>query len=89
MSEQPSFVRVQHSFADHIKNPEVIDKNIERFEEEINDLQVISPTLYALGNDVFEILNKNLSDKYKIIKLTHYAWQRSKEQYKEKLWQQL
>jgi len=71
------------------KNPEVIDKNIERFEAEINDLQVTSPTLYALGNDVFEILNKNLSDKYKIIKLTHYAWQRSKEQYKEKLWQQL
>ena len=26
MSEQPSFVRVQHSFADHIKNPEVIDR---------------------------------------------------------------
>ena len=59
--------------------------NIERFEEGIKDLGVDSPDLYALGNDVFEILEAHLSSRFRIRKFTHYAWQRSKEQYRQKI----
>ena len=70
-------------------NTEVVRQNIERFEKEVNDLEVNSPCLYALGNDVFEILKTHLSSRFKIHKITHYAWQRSKEQYREKVLEQI
>ena len=71
------------------KNPEVISKNVKRFKEEIKDLNVTKPILYALGKDVFKILNDYLSDKYKIIRLTHYGIPNNKEFYKEKIWTEL
>ena len=71
------------------ENPEVVRSNIERFEEEVKDLGVDSPDLYALGNDVFEILEAHLSSRFRIRKITHYAWQRSKEQYRQKILEQL
>ena len=61
------------------ENPEVILKNVKIFEDEIEDLNVNKPTLYALGKDVFKILNDHLSDKYEIIKLTHYGIPNTKE----------
>lgn len=78
------------SMMDHLtKYPEIVVQNIKRFEKEIKDLNSDNPILYALGNDVFEILNNNLSYKYKIKKITHYAWRKNQEKYKEAVWDQL
>ena len=78
------------SVTEYLKeNPQVLIQNIERFEKEVADLGVNSPRLYALGNDVFEILKTHLSSRFRIHKITHYAWQRSKEQYREKILKQL
>ena len=38
-------------------NPNIVLENVKRFEKEIKDLNSDNPILYALGNDVFEILN--------------------------------
>ena len=70
-------------------NPNFVLENVKRFEKEIKDLNSDNPILYALGNDVFEILNNNLSNKYKIKKISHYAYRVNKEKYKEKVWEQL
>lgn len=81
--------RAQSMMRHLAKHPEIVIKNIKRFENEINDLNVDKPILYALGHDVFEILNNNLSHKYKIKKISHYGWKVSKERYKERVWDQL
>jgi hypothetical protein len=63
-------------------HPEVIRNNIIIFEHEL-ELLGTTPVIVALGNKVYEILDKNFSDKYKIIKVKHYSARISKEQYRE------
>ena len=70
-------------------NPYVVIKNIKRFENEIKDLNVDNPVLYALGNDVFKILNSHLSVKYQIKQITHYAWRQNREVYKKRVLDEL
>ena len=82
----PSANSMMRYLKDH---PDLVIENIKRFENEINNLNVVNPILYALGNDVFEILNNNLSDKYTIKQIPHYASRISKEIYKDKVWKQL
>ena len=78
------------SMMDHLtEHPEIVVENIKRFEKEIKDLNSDNLILYALGKDVFKILNNNLSHKYKIKKISHYAWRVNKEKYKEKVWEEL
>lgn len=70
------------------KDKKIIQKHINFFIEEINDLETTSPTLiYAFGNLTFEILNKHLPIRNysKIIKLTHYAHYINKEKYREEV----
>ena len=45
-------------------------QNVEYFLNEISDLGVKDPSLVALGTPTFDILNRNLSDRYKIINAT-------------------
>ena len=71
------------------QNKHVKDANIESFCKEIEELNVNDPTLFALGNDVFDILNEYLDKKFRIIKLTHYAWQNSKENYRTRIMSEL
>ncbi|NIS68535.1 MAG: hypothetical protein GTO12_06150 [Proteobacteria bacterium] len=59
--------------------------NIEMFREEVRDLQVSKPLIIAFGNDSYEILFKNLSSEYDIVKIPHYSHQISKEKYKEEV----
>ena len=58
-------------------------KNIESFEEELVDIGSKNPILVALGNDSYNILKRNLGDKYKIFKVTHYSAFINKDKYKE------
>ena len=53
------------------------------FEKELKDIGAINPAIYAFGNDVFEILQSTIGDKYKIKKLIHYSHFMSKEKYRE------
>ena len=65
------------------ENPDFEKQNIEYFLNEISDLGVKDPSLVALGTPTFDILNRNLSDRYTIIKIRHYAFRENKEKYRE------
>lgn len=54
-------------------------ENIETFEQEIKDINSDNPILIAIGNDSYKILKRNLGNKYKIFKVSHYSAFISKE----------
>ena len=67
------------------KNREFEKQNVDMFLEELNDIGAKNPTLVAFGNDVFSILNRHLKDRFKIIKVPHYANYTNKEKYREQV----
>lgn len=71
------------------KNKSFEQKNIQKFEEELSKLKSKDLTLVALGQDVEDVLKRNSTDKYKIIKIPHYAWRGPKEAYREMVLQSL
>ena len=60
------------------KNREFEKQNVDMFLE-LNDIGAKNPTLIAFGNDVYSILNRHLKDRFKIIKVPHYANYTNKE----------
>ena len=67
---------------DYIKeHPEVLRDNIANFELEMSLLGE-RPTLIALGDEVYDILERNLGKKYTIRKIKHYSAWSSKEDYR-------
>jgi hypothetical protein len=69
----------------HLKeHPEIIEKNLETFREEMQDIKATAPVLLAFGKDTHKLLSENLNkNEYrKLIKLTHYSHQIGKEAYK-------
>ena len=66
------------------QNPELILKNLEMFREEIEDLGGTPPTILAFGRDAHCILLNNLlpAEYRRLIKITHYSHQISKEKYR-------
>jgi hypothetical protein len=76
----------------HLKsNPHLIEQNIAFFREELKDLEASKPLILAFGVDTYNLLSSHLQgDEYsKLIKLTHYSHQISKEKYKEEILNQL
>lgn len=67
------------------KNPEVIEKNINMFENELNILSDKKPVLIAIGNVSYDILTNNLGDKYSIYKIKHYSYQIGQENYRKEV----
>lgn len=67
------------------KNKEFEIKNINFFRNELVEIGAKKPTLVAFGNIVYEILNRYLENEFKILKITHYAHQMSKEIYREEV----
>ena len=65
------------------QNKEYEQENIRLFEQELLDIGATNPTLIAFGNDVHNILTRNLKDKYKILKVPHYAHFINKDTYRE------
>lgn len=57
-------------------------ENVDYFLEEISYLGVTNPILIALGTPTYEILDRHLSNQFKIIKIRHYAFRESKESYR-------
>ena len=72
------------------EHPEITEKNLKIFREEMQDLIGTSgvkespPLILAFGRDTFKILSENLKkdEHSKLIKLTHYSHRISKEAYK-------
>ena len=64
--------------------PYLIHSNLEILREEIKDLGVTSPTILAFGRDTHRILLKQLKlgEFRRLINLTHYSHQISKEVYR-------
>jgi len=60
------------------KNKQFEKENIEKFDQELNDIGSINPILIALGNDSYKILKRHFK-KYKIYKVSHYSAYITKE----------
>ena len=73
------------------KNAYLIPKNISVLREELSDLQTNKPILLAFGVDAYNLLKINLrKDEYsKLIRITHYSHQISKENYKKEVFSQI
>ncbi len=67
------------------KNRDFEKQNVDIFLEELNDIGAKNPVLIAFGNEVFNILNRHLKDRFKIIKVPHYANYTNKEEYREQI----
>ena len=70
----------------HLKeNPGVLVESLEIFRQELLDLGAVSPLILAFGRIAYDIIKENLSSaEYgKLIRLTHYSHQISKEKYRE------
>lgn len=70
----------------HLKlNPSVERQNVSRFETELDDIGAENPQIIAFGNHAFSILDKYLCDRFRIVKVTHYSHQISKENYRSEV----
>ena len=63
-------------------HPELVERNIDSFKQELSDIGSTDPTIYAFGNDTFEILAKYVGSSLPVKKLTHYSHFISKENYR-------
>jgi hypothetical protein len=76
----------------HLKAyPALVEQNMEEFRNELRDLNSSPPTILAFGIATYNILRKNLrtAEYSRLIKLTHYSDQISKEKYREAVLQQI
>ena len=55
------------------KNKDFEKENIRMFEQELIDIGSQNTIIVAFGNDSYNILKRNLKDKYKIYKVPHYS----------------
>ena len=70
---------------EYLKTDKAIEQsNIESFRQELRDIGVEKPKLVAFGNDVYDILKRNLLE-FEIVKIPHYAHFISKEKYREQV----
>jgi len=76
----------------HLKShPALFEQNLEHFREELRDLKCSKPTILAFGVEAYKIVWGGLRiDEYsRLIKLTHYSHQISKEKYRAAVLQQI
>jgi hypothetical protein len=66
--------KVSGNLMKYLKNNKDFEKeNIAAFEQELIHIGSDKPILIALGSDSYTILKRNLGDKYRIYKVTHYS----------------
>ena len=65
-------------------HPDEVQSNVESFRQELRDIGAKKPRLVAFGNDVYDILKRNLPE-FEIVKIPHYAHFISKEKYREQV----
>jgi hypothetical protein len=70
----------------HLKeSPGVLAESLKIFRQELRDLGAVSPLILAFGRIAYDIIKENFSSaEYgKLIRLTHYSHQISKEKYRD------
>ena len=67
------------------ENPDVEDKNIEIFRNELKDLGTETPTIIAFGGEVYRILTRNLNNEFNIFQVTHYAHFINQHNYRDEI----
>ena len=65
-------------------HPDEVQSNVESFRQELRDIGAKKPRLVSFGNDVYDILKRNLPE-FEIVKIPHYAHFISKEKYREEV----
>lgn len=55
------------------RNPSYEKKNIDRFLIELDTLDVKDPQIIAIGGTAHSVLVRNIADKFRILKIPHYA----------------
>lgn len=76
----------------HLKlHPELVQKNIDIFREELCDLKCTEPTIVSFGAGAYNIVKHNLTagEYLTLIKVPHYSDYISKEDYKDKVLRQI
>ena len=72
------------------ENPEFEKQNINTFLDELKFIGAVKPTLVAFGNDSYNILKRNLGERFSILKIPHYAYRNfNKKNYREKVLKEL
>lgn len=73
------------------EHPEIIQINLNLFQEEMRDLQATRPAILAFGKDAYNILSNHLknTEYSRLIRITHYSHQISKEAYKETVFREI
>jgi hypothetical protein len=66
-------------------NPQVLGEQLARLERELDDLEAVDPLLIAFGGQVYSILRRHLGNKYRIVKVPHYAHRISKTSYRARV----
>jgi hypothetical protein len=70
----------------YLRKDKVFERsNVEQFRAELGDLHVDQSTLIAFGQDAFNILTRNLAERYDIWKVPHYSNYISKEIYRQQI----
>jgi len=67
------------------ENQDFEKENIQSFLDELYFIETVNPTLIAIGSDSYNIIKRNLSNKFKVIKIPHYANYTSKENYRDQI----
>ena len=67
------------------RNKSFEKENVQTFRQELIDIGATDPTLIAFGNITYDILERNLKDEFKILKVPHYANYTNKEKYREQV----
>lgn len=66
------------------KSPGEIERNVKTFEDELSHLKG-NPALVALGDEAYQLLKENLGDKYRIVRVMHYAKYINPDVYRQKV----
>jgi hypothetical protein len=73
------------------EHPDIIEKNLKTFRDEMRDLIAVAPIILAFGGTTHKLLSDNLNrtEYSKLIKLTHYSHYIRKEDYKERVFREI
>ncbi len=62
-----------------------VDEQVARLESELVDIGAVDPLVVAFGGLAHDVLRVRLGKKYRIVKVTHYAHQVGKEEYRDEV----
>ena len=64
------------------KNPSIEKENVNSFLKELETLGAANPKIIAVGGAAYEVLDRNLSHQFVILKIPHYSHWMKKEDYR-------